>query len=108
MHLGSPVFQAATVRKNATALRKVFKHVAPLSLYIPLYGSLWCLAVASDSVNARSLALEVAAQRLRERKIGGLKYYNAELRPAMFTLPTFVRDLTAADASLRAPARLAA
>jgi spermidine synthase len=108
MHLGSPVFQAPTVRKNAANLRKVFKHVAPLSLYIPLYGSLWCLAVASDSVNVRNLTPEIAAQRLRERKIGGLRYYNAELHPALFALPTFVRDLTAADPSARTPARLAA
>ena len=108
MHLGSPVFQASTVRKNATNLRKVFKHVAPLSLYIPLYGSLWCLAVASDSVNVRNLTPEAAAQRLRERRISGLKYYNAELHPALFALPTFVRDLTAPEAAARAPARLAA
>jgi spermidine synthase len=108
MHLGSPVFQAATVRKNAASLRKVFKHVAPLALYIPLYGSLWCLGVASDSVNARSLTPEVAAQRLRERRIGGLKYYNAELHPALFALPTFVRDLTAGDAPVASHERLAA
>jgi spermidine synthase len=108
MHLGSPVFQAATVRKNATNLRKVFKHVTPLSLYIPLYGSLWCLAVASDSVNVRNLTSETAAQRLRERRVGGLKYYNAELHPALFALPTFVRDLTAAETAARPTARLAA
>ena len=108
MHLGSPVFQAGTVRKNATNLRKVFKHVAPLALYIPLYGSLWCLAVASDSVNARNLTPDGAAQRLRERRINGLKYYNAELHPALFALPTFVRDLTAPEASAHPPARLAA
>jgi spermidine synthase len=108
MHLGSPVFQAGTVRKNAANLRKVFKHVAPLALYIPLYGSLWCLAVASDSVNVRGLSPDTAAQRLRERKIGGLRYYNADLHPALFSLPTFVRELTAAEQSAHPPARLAA
>jgi spermidine synthase len=108
MHLGSPVYQATTVRKNATHLRNVFKHVAPLSLFIPLYGSLWCLAVASDTVNVRALTPELAAQRLRERRIGGLKYYNAELHPALFALPTFVRDLTAGEPPARTHARLAA
>jgi len=108
MHLGSPVFQAGTVRKNAVNLRKVFKHVAPLSLYIPLYGSLWCLAVASDVVNVRNLSVETAGQRLRERKIGGLKYYNPELHPALFALPTFVRELTTGETPARAPTRLAA
>jgi spermidine synthase len=106
MHLGSPVFQAATVQKNARHLRRVFKHVAPMALYIPLYGSLWCLGVASDAVNARTLAPETAAQRLRERKIGALKYYNPEVHQALFALPNFVRELTS-DGN-RAPAKLAA
>ncbi len=94
MHLGSPVFQAATVKKNAANLRKVFKQVHPLTLYIPLYGSLWCLGVASDSANPRQLANETIAQRMRERKLAGLKYYNAELHAALFSLPTFVKELT--------------
>jgi spermidine synthase len=94
MHLGSPVYQAATVKKNAANLRKVFKQVHPLSLFIPLYGSLWCLAVASDSANPRALNADAIAQRLRERRIGGLRYYNAEMHGALFTLPTFVRELT--------------
>jgi spermidine synthase len=94
MHLGTPVYQPATVKKNAAALRSVFKQVQPLSVFIPLYGSLWCLAVASDSVNPRTLPAETIAQRLRERRIGALRYYNAEMHAALFTLPTFVRELT--------------
>ena len=106
MHLGSPVFQAATVQKNARNLRRVFRHVAPMALYIPLYGSLWCLGVASDTVDARALAPDTVAQRLRERRIGALKYYNPEVHQALFALPNFVRDLTA-DGN-REPAKLAA
>jgi spermidine synthase len=107
MHLGSPVYQPQTVKKNAAALRNVFKQVAPLSLFIPLYGSLWCLAVASDSVNARGLGADVVAQRLRERRIGTLRYYNAELHGALFALPTFVRELTDPAAAVL-PAKRAA
>lgn len=94
MHLGSPVYQPQTVQKNAAALRNVFKLVQPLSLFIPLYGSLWCLAIASDGVNARAVNAETIAQRLRERRIGALRYYNAEMHQALFALPTFVRELT--------------
>jgi spermidine synthase len=68
--------------------------VQPLSVFIPLYGSLWCLAVASDSVNPKAMNGDTIAQRLRERRIGGLRYYNAEMHGAMFVLPTFVRELT--------------
>ncbi|MCK6429432.1 MAG: polyamine aminopropyltransferase [Burkholderiaceae bacterium] len=107
LHLGSPVFQAATVKKNAANLRKVFRHVHPMALYIPLYGSLWCLGVASDSANPRTLATEAIAQRLAERRIGALKYYNAPLHSALFTLPNFVLELTGGELPA-APARMKA
>ena len=107
MHLGSPVYQPQTVKKNAAALRRVFKQVAPLSLFIPLYGSLWCLAVASDSVNPRAVSAEVIASRLRERRIGTLRYFNAEVHPALFALPTFVRELTDAAAPVLPAKRVA-
>jgi spermidine synthase len=107
MHLGSPVYQPATVRKNAAALRKVFKQVHPMALFIPLYGSLWCLAVASDSVNPRAVVADSITARLMERRIGALKYYNAPLHQALFTLPTFVQELTA-EAAPAVPIRVAA
>ncbi|MCS6944109.1 MAG: polyamine aminopropyltransferase [Sutterellaceae bacterium] len=97
MHLGSPVYQPATVQKNARNLRRVFQHVAPMALFIPLYGSLWCLGVASDSVDPRTLPVDIIAQRLRDRRIGALQYYNPEVHQALFALPNFVRQLTSED-----------
>jgi spermidine synthase len=94
LHLGSPVFQQSTVRKNADNLRKVFAQVHPMALYIPLYGSLWCLAVASDTANPRAVGADLIAARMRERGLTDLQYYNAELHAALFSLPNFVRDLT--------------
>jgi len=105
LHLGTPVYAPETVRRNAANLRKVFKQVHPLALFIPLYGSLWCLVVASDSANPRLQSAEAIAARLRERRIGGLRYYNAELHGALFALPTFVKALTDPQ---QQPARLAA
>jgi len=92
LHLGSPVYQADTVRKNAANLRKVFRHVAPMSLFVPLYGSLWCLAVASDTIDPRTTSVEVIAQRVNERNIDGLSYYHPALHSALFTLPLFVQE----------------
>jgi spermidine synthase len=111
LHLGSPVFQPSTVRKNADNLRKVFSQVHPMALYIPLYGSLWCLAVASDTANPRALGAEMIAARMRDRGLTDLQYYNAELHGALFVLPNFVRDLTCGPetaASGSPAARLAA
>jgi spermidine synthase len=105
LHLGTPVYAPETVRRNAASLRKVFKQVHPLALFIPLYGSLWCLGIASDSANPRLMTTEAIGARLRERRIGALKYYNAELHGGLFALPTFVKALTDPP---HEPARLAA
>lgn len=105
LHLGTPVYAPETVRKNAANLRRVFKHVHPLTLFIPLYGSLWCLGIASDSADPRLMTTDAVAARLRERRIGGLKYYNADVHGGLFALPTFVKTLT--DPAPE-PARLAA
>lgn len=98
LHLGSPVYQPDTVRKNAAALRRVFKHVAPLSLFIPLYGSQWCLAVASDTIDPRNVSAETIAQRMIERRIDDLRFYHPAMHAALFTLPRFVQDLVGAPA----------
>jgi spermidine synthase len=95
LHLGSPVYQAETVRKNAANLRKVFKHVAPLSLFIPLYGSQWCLAVASDTIDPRATSVETIAQRMVERRLDDLRFYHPAMHPALFTLPRFAQELAA-------------
>lgn len=108
LHLGSPVYQADTVRRNAANLRKVFRHVSPMSLFIPLYGSLWCLAVASDSIDPRSLSVDTLSQRMNDRRIDGLRYYYPGLHQALFTLPLFVQEMTqppssAAGSATRVP-----
>jgi spermidine synthase len=100
LHLGSPVFQTETVRKNAANLRKVFRHVAPLALYIPLYGSLWCLGVASDAVDPRSFSTEQIAQRMNERRLSGLRYYHPAMHGALFTLPVFVQEQVQPNGSI--------
>jgi spermidine synthase len=65
-----------------------------MSLFIPLYGSLWCLAVASDSVDPRLLSVDTLSQRVGDRRIGALRYYYPGLHQALFTLPLFVLGLT--------------
>jgi spermidine synthase len=108
LHLGSPVYQADTVRKNAANLRKVFKHVAPLSLFIPLYGSQWCLAVASDSIDPRNVTVDTLAQRISERKLDDLRFYHPTMHSALFTLPRFVQDLVGPPAGTARVAHLRA
>ena len=96
-HLGSPVFHAKQVQQLAECLRREFAQVQCYGLYIPLYGAYWGLAVASDSLQPALLTPALAAQRLAERGVGDLQFYNAELHPALFALPTYYRELVAAQ-----------
>lgn len=93
LHLGSPIFQRDRVRDLVARLRTVYRHVSPYFLYIPLYGSLWGLGVASDTLDPTTLNAAEVDQGLAARGIGALQYYNGEVHRAQFALPNFLRDM---------------
>jgi spermidine synthase len=95
LHIGSPVFQPERVRALLADLRSVFRIVRPLGQYIPLYGSYWGMAVASDTLDARLTDAALVEKRLAERGVGGLQLYNGEIHSALFALPNFYRALLA-------------
>lgn len=92
MHIGSPVYQADTVKRNVAALRGVFREVHPLAAFMPLYGSLWCLAIASNDISPL-IDAATREERFAERALADLRYYYPALTPALFTPPRYVRDL---------------
>jgi spermidine synthase len=96
LHIGSPVFTPQRVAQLLGDLQSVFSHVRPLGLYVPLYGSYWGMAIASDSLDPLTLTEEQVAARLGERRLPGLQYYNAQIHRALFALPSFYRDLACA------------
>lgn len=93
LHLGSPVFHGEQVARLVASLRERFAIVRCYGLYIPLYGAYWGLAVASDTLDAAALPPAQLRQRLAERRLPDLRYYNAEVHPALFALPNYYRDL---------------
>lgn len=93
LHLGSPVYQAERVRALLADLAAVFPVVRPLGLHIPLYGAYWGLAIASETLDPCALDAASVAQRLRDRDIRDLEFYNGEMHGALFALPNFYRRL---------------
>ena len=95
LHLGSPFSHPERVRATLANLRQVFAKVTPYFVHIPIYGSIWGFACASDSLDPRSLSPEQVERVLAGRKVGDLQYYNGETHRAVFALPNYVRSLVA-------------
>ena len=93
LHIGTPVYQPERVQALVRRLRSVFAYVRPYFLYIPLYGSLWGLATASDHVDPTALTSADVDHRLCERGIEGLQYLNGDVYCAQFALPNHLRAL---------------
>ena len=93
LHMGSPFSHPARVRQTLDNLRGVFRVVAPYFVHIPLYGSIWGFACASDTLDPRSLAPRQAEARLAARGVGDLQYYNGEVHRALFALPNYIKAL---------------
>lgn len=93
LHLGSPVFHGAQVAELVRSLHQQFAVVRCYGLYIPLYGAYWGLAVASDELDPLELKAQQVAERLRQRKVRDLQYYNEQVHGALFALPNYYREL---------------
>lgn len=95
LQLGSATFQREQVRSIVQRLRKVFGLVRPYFLYVPLYGSLWGFAVASDALDPVAFAPETIDSRIAARGIARLQHYNGAVHCAQFALPNHLRALLA-------------
>jgi spermidine synthase len=93
LHMGSPFFHPQRVRQTLDSLRQVFRVVAPYFAYIPLYGSIWGFAAASDTLDPRSLAPADVEKVIADRGLADLQYYNGEVHRALFALPNYVKAL---------------
>ncbi|WP_052765430.1 hypothetical protein [Pandoraea apista] len=82
LQLGAPWFEAAQVRCMLDALRSVFALVQPLTTYVPLYGTQWALAFASDSLDVRTSVPASLPDSLRH-----LRHYSPSRHAALFDIP---------------------
>jgi len=94
VQLGSPFYQPAKVRHLCQRLRRVFASVRLSLIHVPLYGGPWLLA-RCRARPAPPPDVNLLQQRLEERGIRGLRYYNPALHLASEALPNHLRDLLA-------------
>lgn len=93
LHIGSPLAQPQRFRDSVRDLRSVFAIVRPYTLFIPLYGTLWGMACASDGLDPATLTPAEVERRLLERGIADLRYYNGDTHRAVLAQPNYLRKL---------------
>lgn len=93
LHVGSPFSHPQRVRSTLTNLRSVFPVVVPYFAYIPIYGSIWGFASASDSLDPSRMQPAEVDRVIAARGVKALQYYNGDVHRAAFALPNYVRDL---------------
>jgi spermidine synthase len=93
LHIGSPFSHPQRVRSTLANLRQVFPVVVPYFAFIPIYGSYWGFASASDSLDPSRLQPAEVERVIAERGLRELQYYNGETHRAVFALPNYVREL---------------
>jgi len=104
LHIGAPVARPERVSELAQRLNSVFRIVRPYTMYIPLYGAQWAMAVCSDKLDPKAFTADEIDRRIEARKLQDLKFYNGETHEGVFALPNFVRDLVNPP-RLKQPAR---
>ena len=98
LHMGSPIHLPGSMARIAASLQQAFPIVRPYLQYVPLYGTLWCMAMASDSTDPALLSSAEVDTRIAERGLQDLQLYNGATHQALLAQPNFVRDLLARPA----------
>lgn len=84
LQLGAPWFEGAQVRRMLDALRSVFAFVRPMTAYVPLYGTQWALALASNSLDAHDI--DAVALGPLPAALQGLRHYAPSRHAALFDI----------------------
>ncbi|MFZ6759903.1 polyamine aminopropyltransferase [Undibacterium sp. Ji50W] len=93
LHLGSPFYHPERFSDTLAKLHTAFAQIHPYTVFIPLYGALWGMAIASKELNPQAILASTVNQRIKHRGLPLLKYYNADVHQALFALPNYVKDL---------------
>jgi len=94
LHLGPPLHRPESARRLLARLRQTFPHVAPLTTFVPAYGALWGIALASNTLDIPAQPAERISARLRQWKLEhSLRAYHADLHPALFVHPRHLQAI---------------
>jgi spermidine synthase len=84
---------------NLTAVNNTLKSVFPVvvqyTTYMPAFGGPWGFCLASRSIDPSQFSPGEVDGRIKERGLGGLKFYDGVTHRGIFSLPRYVREALA-------------
>ncbi|WP_321815928.1 MULTISPECIES: polyamine aminopropyltransferase [unclassified Paraburkholderia] len=92
LHLGSPEHHTVRIGTLLDGLRTTFAIIRPMAAWVPLYGSPWLMAVASDQLDPAAQSELMLTVRMGERQLEGLRFYDARLHATLLAAPRMFRD----------------
>ncbi len=98
LHIQSPIHRGDSLMRIVASLLSVFGVVRPYLQYVPLYGTLWGMAMASDQADPLALTAAEVDARLARHGLRDLKLYSGGTHHALLTMPPFVQQLLARPA----------
>ena len=93
LHTGSPIFTPQVPQQLLAKLRRVFKIVTPYLVYIPLYGTLWSMACASNTTDPTTVTAQQTVQKIADNGINDLQYLNGDTYRALFAIPNYLKTV---------------
>lgn len=99
LHIQSPIHRGPTLARIVASLKSAFPIVRPYLQYVPLYGTLWGMAMASDSVDPLTLTAEEVDRRIAALGLRDLQLYNGATHHALLAQPNYLRELLATPAA---------
>ena len=99
LHIQSPIHRPQTLARIMASLRSVFAVVQPWLQYVPLYGTLWGMAMASDTAHAASISPAEVDARIAQHNLRDLQLYSGNIHHALLAHPPFFQKLLAQPAT---------
>lgn len=93
LHIESPVSRPEIFSGLYWTLKSVFKNVAPMLNHVPLYGTLWGFAVASQELNPATVTKGQVRDRLTRFAMNDIKLYDERTHFTLQTIPKYIQEM---------------
>jgi spermidine synthase len=78
-------------------LQSIFPIAVPYATYMPSFGGPWGFCIASRKYDPSRLSPADVDERIAERSLADLKFYDGLTHQGMFSLPRYIRDAAASQ-----------